>query len=225
MYWCGMFFNSFHPSNVGGHFYKGYLLGNNGGGVSKAAVSILLDRIINFAVLVLIGVLAFCVLQGLMVMAVVTLALFSLAVIVLRTLALKSALRGGSKFVDFIISLMVFFRDGRNCAFTIAAAVFSQGLKVGCHVFLIRAMGLDLDVSCVWYIIPLFGFISVLPVSLGGIGIREYVAIAIASPLALPQEELVALSLVSHLLFVCVNCLGFIPFVIMRSRVSGSRAK
>jgi uncharacterized membrane protein YbhN (UPF0104 family) len=85
-------------------------------------------------------------------------------------------------------------------------------------------MELNLDLSCVWYIIPLFGVISVLPISLGGIGIREYVAIAIAAPLTLQQEELVVLSLVSHVLFISVNCLGLIPFVMMRNLYGGSRA-
>ncbi|MFA7173565.1 MAG: lysylphosphatidylglycerol synthase transmembrane domain-containing protein, partial [Kiritimatiellia bacterium] len=61
MYWCGMFFNSFLPSNIGGDFYKGYLLvKGSGGGLTKAAITMLLDRLINLSVLVVIGILSLC---------------------------------------------------------------------------------------------------------------------------------------------------------------------
>ena len=220
MHWCGMFFNSFLPSNIGGDFYKGYLLvKGSGGGATKAAVTILLDRMINFSVLVLIGVLSFCISFGWAKTAVCAVAGFICVVLLIRFLALKSGDTSGNRVVEFVFLLIRFFRDYRNCAIAFAAALLSQGLKISCHVFLIKAMGLDLELSSVWYIIPLFGVISALPVSLGGIGIREYAAIGIAGPLAVAQEELVALSLVSHLLFIGVNCLGFIPFVVMRNAV------
>ncbi|MDA3924572.1 MAG: lysylphosphatidylglycerol synthase transmembrane domain-containing protein [Kiritimatiellae bacterium] len=221
MHWCGMFFNSFFPSNIGGDFYKGYLLvKGNGKGTSLAVVSILLDRLINFALLVLIGVISFCFAKGLMITASLAFVAFILFVLLLRVLSLRKYEAGNNRVLLFVFSLIRFFRDGRNCAAAFLAALFSQGFKIGCHVFLIRAMGLDLDTNCVWYIVPLFGVISALPVSLGGIGVREYAAIWVAAPLAMAQEDLVALSLVSHLLFVCVNCLGFVPFLIMRNENS-----
>lgn len=123
---------------------------------------------------------------------------------------------GGGRVARFIRSILSFFRDGRGCAAVCAAALLSQGLKIGCHLFLIQALGLDLAPDSIWYVIPIFGVISALPISIGGIGLREYAALGVAGALALRPEELVALSLSSHLLCAVVNALGLGPFLWMR---------
>ncbi len=220
MHWCGMFFNSFLPSNIGGDFYKGYLLvKGSGGGAERAAVTLVLDRLINLSMLVLIGILSFCLSFEYYMAAALAAAGFVLVVVLLGFSAGRCRDGGGSRVMVFLITLLSFFRDRRCCAAAFAAALLTQGLKIGCHIFLIRALGLDLAVNSVWYVIPVFGVVSAVPVSLSGIGIREYVALAIAAPLAIVPEDLVALSLVSHLLYVTVNCLGLIPLVLTsRSR-------
>lgn len=220
VHWCGMFFNSFLPSNVGGDLYKGYLLVKNSKeGAARAASTILLDRIINFSVLALTGIFAFCFAFGFFKSAAATAVTVLICFGIVRLLASKCDAISGNRIVEFLLSLIRFSKDHKNCVLALAGAVVSQGCKIGCHIFLIRALGLDLDTGSVWYIIPLFGFISALPVSLGGIGLREGVAIWVAEPLSMAQEELVALSLVSQLLFVSVNCLGFIPFMMLRHRL------
>jgi len=217
MYWSGMFFNSFLPSTIGGDFCKGYqLVKGCGGGAGLAAVTILLDRLISFSVLIMIGILAFCISFGYYLAAALAAAGFLLTVRLVHGLARKERVSEATRLAGFLLALALFFRDYRRCAAAFAAALLAQGLKISCHIFLIRALGLDLAVSSVWYVIPVFGVVSVLPISFGGIGIRETAALAIAGPLAIVAEELVALSLASHLLYVTVNCLGLIPFVLMR---------
>jgi len=217
MQWCGMFFNSFLPSNIGGDLYKGLLLVKGSqADTAKAAATILLDRIINFTVLVLIGVLSLCFAYGHFEYALLTVAGAATAFYLVRLCALKHRAGGHNRIIEFVLSMLHFSHDHRNCALAFLAALFSQGLKVGCHIFLILALDLDMSLSTVWYVIPLFGVISAMPISLGGIGIREMVAIWLVGPIGVAQEELVALSLVSHLLFISVNCMGFIPFMMLR---------
>jgi len=219
MHWCGMFFNSFLPSNIGGDLYKGVLLiKGSQSGTAKAAASILLDRIINFSVLVLIGLLSFCFAFGHFEYALLTAAAAASSFYLVRLFALKHKAGGRNRIIEFVLSMLHFSHDHRNCALAFFAALFSQGLKVGCHIFLILALDLDMSLNTVWYVIPLFGIISALPISLGGIGIRELVAIWLVGPTGVAQEELVALSLVSHLLFISVNCMGFIPFMMLRKQ-------
>lgn len=217
IHWCGMFFNNFLPSNIGGDFFKGYLLvKGSGGGVERAAVTIVLDRLINLSVLVLIGILSFCLFFAHYLWAAAAVALSLGALLLLRTLAHTQVGVGGGRVVRFIRSILSFFKNGRGCTAAFIAAMLSQGLKIGCHLFLIRALGLDLALHSIWYVIPIFGVISALPISIGGIGLREYAALGVAGALALRPEELVALSLSSHLLCAAVNALGLVPFIWMR---------
>jgi hypothetical protein len=81
-------------------------------------------------------------------------------------------------------------------------------LKTANNVFLIAALGLKIPVLCMWVVIPLFGLVSALPVSIGGLGVREMVAHGISGPMHLNNTHLVTLSLTGHLMVVLVNMLG-----------------
>jgi len=100
----------------------------------------------------------------------------------------------------------------------LAAALTSQFFKTWSQVFVIRALGLALPTFCVWTVIPLFGMVSALPISIGGLGVRELVAQRLAGPLQFDTTHLVALSLGGHLAVVLVNLLGVVPFVLGRRR-------
>lgn len=214
IYWCGMLFNSFLPSNIGGDLYKGYLLvKGSGGGAGRAAITMLLDRLINLSVLVLIGIMSLCLTLSYYRLTALVAALYLGALVWVIVMARKQQDVGEGRVARVVGPLLMFLKDGPCCAATFTAALLSQGLKIGCHIFLIRSLGLDLAINSVWYIIPLFGVISALPISFGGIGLREYAALWVAGALALLPEELVALSLASHLLYLAVNALGLLPFI------------
>ena len=67
-------------------------------------------------------------------------------------------------------------------------------------------------------VIPLFGIVSALPVSIGGLGLREMVAQGISGPMHLDNTHLVTLSLAGHLMVVLVNMLGVLPFLLRKAR-------
>ena len=220
MHWCGMFLNSFLPSNIGGDIYKGWMLvRERRSGVSPVAVSIIVDRVLNFSLLIMTGVVALAYSLAGIGPAAALVAGAALVFAALDMLARGWKEREGSGgFVRFIQALFCLFRSPRRCAAALVFAALSQGCKIGCHVFVIAALGVEIDASSVWYIIPLFGVVSALPVSFGGLGIRESVAMVISAPAGIVTEELVVLSLASHLLFILVNCLGFVPFLFLSCR-------
>ena len=96
---------------------------------------------------------------------------------------------------------------------TLLAALASQLLKIWHNVFVLRALGIDLPALCVWYVVPIFGLVSALPVSIGGLGLRETVAGRIAASLGSDSSHLVLFSLAGYVMVVLVNMLGAIPFL------------
>ena len=101
---------------------------------------------------------------------------------------------------------------------TLLAALASQLLKIWHNVFVLRALGIDLPALCVWYVVPIFGLVSALPVSIGGLGLRETVAGRIAASLGSDSSHLVLFSLAGYVMVVLVNMLGALPFLFARRR-------
>ena len=223
MHWCGMFFNSFLPSNIGGDLYKGWMLvKDQGTGVSTVAISIIVDRILNFSILILIGLVSLALALGKTAIAALIISFTVFTFAILNFIANNVNLsEGKGKFKRLLQELLALFRTPRRCAIALCAASISQGCKIGCHVFVISALKLSIDFSCVWYVIPLFGVVSALPISLGGLGVRESVAMMISGTmLNVADTDLVILSLMSHALFVAVNALGVFPLLFYRKNIN-----
>lgn len=59
-----------------------------------------------------------------------------------------------------------------------------------------RAIGIDLDLAAWFLVVPLAKIAAMLPLSLGGIGVREVAVVALTAPLGVEREVAVAQSLV-----------------------------
>jgi len=242
-HWSGMFFNSFLPSNVGGDVVKGYLVMRDGapdpdGGTATAltwrvvVMSLLLDRALNLAMLLGIGGFALLIDRHGLVTAVAAVG----AVLVALPLAIAAARRyavpahDASEVLDatgWRGAVRALFREA--CAFAgaprrlvplLLAALASQVLKTWSNYFIIRALGLAIPALSMWMVIPLFGVVSALPISIGGLGVRELTAQAVAGPLGLDNTHLVALSLTGHALVAAVGILGATPLLTSSKRAA-----
>ena len=225
-HWSGMFFNSFLPSNVGGDVVKGYIVARGQGQIGFVVTSLLVDRVMNLGVLLCIGGFTLLLQLGYPLFAAGFLVL--LAVLLLGGLASarwlhgkirrwpRTGLRGkASALLEPVFELA---STPRLLFPMLLAAFASQFLKTLHNVFVILALGLKLPTFCVWYVIPLFGIVSALPVSVGGLGLREMVAQWLSGPMQVDNTHLVTLSLAGHLMVVLVNMLGVIPFMSKRCR-------
>lgn len=220
-HWSGMFFNSFLPSNVGGDVVKGYIMARGRGETGFVVTSLLVDRLMNLGILLCIGLFTLLIHLGHPMCAALFLMLLGalLAGILSAARRLKARVcrwpQSGrmGRLARLAVPVLDLAATPRQLFPALSAALASQLLKTWHNVFLILALGLDLSVFSVWYVIPLFGMVSALPVSLGGLGLREIVAHRLAGPMAVQSAHLVMLSLAGHLMVVCVNMLGAAPFL------------
>ncbi len=228
-HWSGMFFNSFLPSNVGGDVVKGYIVARDQGQTGFVVTSLLLDRVINLGMLLCIGFFTLLIQLGRPLFAAAFLVL--LAALLIAVLASARRLRDGvrrwpaaglrGKVAALAEPVFELAATPRLLFPTLLAALCSQFFKTWHNVFVILALGLKIPTFCVWYVIPLFGIVSALPVSIGGLGLREMVAQGISGPMAIDNTHLVTLSLAGHLMVVLVNTLGVLPFLLARRKKSG----
>jgi uncharacterized membrane protein YbhN (UPF0104 family) len=61
---------------------------------------------------------------------------------------------------------------------------------------------------------PLVLVVSVLPISIGGLGVREIANITAFGPLGIPNEQCVSLGLMQYALMLAVSAIGFILFIV-----------
>jgi hypothetical protein len=225
-HWSGMFFNSFLPSNVGGDVVKGYAMARDQGQAGFVVTSVLLDRALNLAMLLGIGVCALLLRTARVAWAVAfligVLALMPVAVAAARRFRRQPPRPAGAglcgRSAALVDAILDWVAAPRLFIPALGAALASQLFKTWSQVFVIRALGLALPTFCVWTVIPLLGMVSALPVSIGGLGVRELAAQRLAGPLQLDATDLVALSLGGHLAVVLVNLLGAVSFVLGRRR-------
>jgi uncharacterized membrane protein YbhN (UPF0104 family) len=225
-HWSGMFFNSFLPSNVGGDVVKGYIVARDQGQTGFVVTSLLLDRVINLGVLLCIGLFALLLQLGRPLLAAAFLALLAalLAAVLASARRLGAAVRrwprDGLKGRLAALAEPVFelAATPRLLAPTLLAALASQLLKTWQNVFVIRALGLAIPPFCVWFLVPVLGVVSAVPISVGGLGPRELVAQRLAEPVGVSGTDMVLLSLAGHLMVVLVNTLGVAPFLFAKRR-------
>lgn len=196
LYLLGMFYNLFLPGGIGGDAYKGYVLKKKYGAKTKSVVSILvLDRLNG---LLLILVIAFI------------LAMF----LNLDSIQAYKFLFG----IAIILSVLVFWIFNKRF-FLFVYPVFWQSLGFSAMVqlaqivsvlFILKALDVEEHTLAYLLIFLISSIVSVLPLTIGGIGSREVVFYYGALWLGLEENTSVSVSMLFFLITATVSFLGII---------------
>ncbi len=201
-YFGGMYLNLFSPSTIAGDVGRGVLLAGGREGVGRALQSVLADRASGTVMLIWVSALSFVVLGPTVLPAVVCYGTIAAAV--------------GAVLVWWLLPrlMALLFVPGhviRRSSEKLLAPYHTRprlmlgvcSLAFGFHVFQIGLLPLlahALNVSVpFWYLmvcIPLVTLVSSLPLSFGGLGIREGSYVLFLSLVGVSQNEALAISLV-----------------------------
>jgi uncharacterized membrane protein YbhN (UPF0104 family) len=179
-YFVGMYLNLFMPSMVLGDVGRGFLLARNGSGLRAALQSVVADRATGMVMLLWVSACGFLFFGPTVLPAVVCYSTIAAACLVLVGWWLFPHLVARlcppqHKVRLFMERALAPYHTqgtsvlGRACALSFLFHLFQLSLQI------ILARALDLEVPF-WYLmlfIPLVHMLSALPLSLGGIGIRE----------------------------------------------------
>ncbi|MEK7394361.1 MAG: lysylphosphatidylglycerol synthase transmembrane domain-containing protein [Fibrobacterota bacterium] len=191
-YSLGMFLNFVLPSGVGGDVVRAVQVHRDTKGGAKGVAATLLDRFAGLFTLALFAALAsallamhhtdplfrkLAVVTGFVAFSfcVTSVVLFSRRVI--GWIAPVSRLFGEGALLDNARNLRSAFLEYRAhpalVAQVVALSVVTQFLRILVHYFCAKAMGLPLDLAWILLFVPIVALISVLPISVGGWGLRE----------------------------------------------------
>lgn len=196
LYLLGMFYNLFLPGGIGGDAYKGYVLKKKYEVKTKSVVSILiLDR-----------------LNGLLLIFVIS-CLLALFLIENRINSYK-ILFG----IAIVLSILVFWVFNKRF-FSFVYPVFWKSLGFSALVqltqlvsvlFILKALDVEGNYIAYLFIFLLSSIVSVLPLTIGGIGSREVVFYYGALWLALDENTSVSISMLFFLITAAVSLLGIV---------------
>lgn len=194
LYWTGMFYNLFLPGGIGGDVYKTVVINKmHENGLKISAGSVLIDRIAGVAALIVLALLCipFTDLSseyGWLPAAGIPITIIGFIGIILI-------------FLPYLIKII-----GRLLIWSFMVQVF-QMLAI---LLILGAFSINTDLIEYLLIFLISSIAAMLPISIGGIGIREMVFLKISDYLFLDQKVAVAISLTFYLITVFASSFGII---------------
>lgn len=230
-YWIGVFFNNILLGNIGGDAMRIYDVRRLTGKTSGAAAATFMDRFVGLfstCSLALVAYLAFSEVRVTGVLSVVA-SLWG-GLVVLLTMGMSR--RIGESFEGIIVrvlptkmgkfvaslrrSIVVYRHKGGLllAVWAISLAVqfarilvyWSAGLAVGLHI------GLAYFISYQ----PVAGVIAALPISIGGLGVRENIFVELFGSAGAPESVALAMSILGYTAGILASLLGGIAFIVRR---------
>jgi len=231
IYFIGMFFNNFLPTMVGGDIIKGLYLYRESkkGGVSVA--SIFMDRYSGFSALIIITTIAFITgyslikdttLPGFLIFLIGGYTAASLIIWVgpfhswaMRILA-KIHFYGINHKVDALYTTLMGYKGHKDILVKILLISFvvQTGVIVGYYI-LAQSLGIDVKLAYFFFFIPLATVITMVPITVGGLGIREGAFVYLFTMVGATKTQAISLSLIWYAVMVVVSMIGGIAFIKM----------
>jgi len=220
----GAFFSLCLPTSIGGDVVKAYRLADSTHGRLLAGCTVLADRLAGLAAL---GVLAGAALIGkewslglgptiavgaallFGVLAVIWLGVGSLD----RLLSVFPEPHAARQFISRLLPYQV-----RPSLMTRAVA-WSLLVQIGGSIavaLVARGIGVRLPLSVWFAVVPLVALAMVLPISIGGVGVREGGLALLLAPSGVPSEQAVAIGLLWFLTTIAGGLIGGLLFLLDR---------
>jgi len=194
LYVLGMFYNLFLPGGIGGDAYKGYVIKKEFDVPTKKIVSALvLDRLSGLLLLFIYA----CILVSFLDFNIVfPIAYLSSALIILSIVVFWAIQK---KFFTYV--LPIFWK-------TFGYSALVQLFQLASAYFILKALQIEVDTSAYLFIFLVSSIVSVIPLTIGGIGSRELTFFYGATLLHLDENTSIGVSMVFFLITAVVSFVG-----------------
>lgn len=231
LYYAGLFLNNFLLGNVGGDTYKVYAVYRESGAGRAALAATLMERLIGFSALMLLGTAAVVVrfnvlpdpFRWLLLLATGGGTAVGLGILVVpevvRRITRPLILRAPGLFRDRFNGVVEAMRTASRpapVAAMLLVALAAQGVRVWTHWWCARALGIMIDPGDLFMVIPLVAVVSAMPISIGGLGVREGSGVLLLAPLGIAGDQVFTMELLAYLVGVATSLLGGLTFLFGR---------
>jgi hypothetical protein len=207
-YFIGMFFNLVLPTSVGGDVVRAWYLDGGSGRRMNAFLSVFVERLSGLLVLVVIACVADLLcpvplparihltvwgLAGGAVLALVALFLFGrLRWPFARFRTLHDKLARFNRQLS--AALLLYLRRPRLLLATTLLSLLVQAGNVVLVWLIAVALGADVPFSFCWILMPVVALLTLLPISVNGMGVREGATVLMLAPLGVGYDTAISLA-------------------------------
>jgi len=224
-YFAGAFLNLILPSAAGGDLARVFGASRESGRGAAVVGATVVERFLGAAVLALLALLGLMSgnavtesAQGGVLRAVVIanaiLSLGALGLVLspgggrfIRAAAASLPARAGAWLGHFDDS-MVRLRGAKRPELLVLAALAIQSLRILAHVQVARALDIEISVRSFFLFVPLLAIVVSLPISIGGLGVREGLGALLFGLVGLGAAEASAMQLLTYLVAAAVSLPG-----------------
>ncbi len=231
-YFMGLFFNYILPGFVGGDVVRVYHASKVSGRTTRAFSSTLADRVIGLLVLVLFSLGAFMLMPSgpaddIFPVALVMFLILAGFICVFRVHSLGTFFgRVFGRFIPHGISEKIgavyremheLTRSPATLAAVFATSFVIQFTRITVHFLCGKAVGIELGFAYFALFVPLMEIVASLPISVGGVGVRETMGVTLFSTVGVGTSDVVVYSLLATLVGFIGSIPGGIAFALKKS--------
>lgn len=229
-YMVGVFFNNFLPSIVGGDLSRAHDIWRQGSSKPSAIATVFIDRLLGFSVLISFAAGALVLLQGFALntasfylVLLLLLALFAIFqpiftpfhsfLAVIPSLIPSSWKRLSRITNKFIASLQAFSHQKAALIKALLLSLLVQTVVILHYYAIAQALGLLVPLRDFFFIIPLSALVTMLPISINAIGVRENVFAFFFASYGVLQSESIVFAWLVYAIVVVQGMLGGIIYL------------
>jgi len=235
IYWIGLFFNLTLPTTIGGDAVKVYYAGKPSGAYAESFAATFLDRDIGMFAMMIIacgaalfysvsvpGVPVPLILWGVFILFVLgNIAVFTPRLHRVLSAALrKPRLTKITAIAAKIDNIAGAFRimGGHPAALCQSLGISFANQFMGCTGVWTIALSLDIRIQPFYFLVfvPIITLISMIPVSLNGMGLREYSFMSLFGAIGVDSESCIALGLLYSLIIILSSLPGGVAYIFFR---------
>jgi uncharacterized protein (TIRG00374 family) len=234
IYLVGVFFNNFLPTAIGGDLVRGLDLYRFTQRGKEAAVSVMAERFLGLAALLIIGVTAlvfsYSSLQDPFLVWLILISacgylilLFGLATptIFILTARMLNRMRlqwFGQRLLKIPEAIALYKSSLRTLIYSSILSILIQTLTVVIYYILSRSLHLSIPFVYLFLFFPVINIVSMAPVSLGGLGIREGMTVYLFHKVGVESGHALGLSLAWYSIIFLTSLLGGVVFALRGGR-------
>lgn len=224
LYMMGMFVNNFLPGGLGGDAVKAYSVYRRGGPVNVSVASVLVERFCGILALALLGgvacvvmllrgeatIVTLWVLAAMLGLAAAAAMVWSvrLASILRKCLTICAPRRIRDRAIQLMETVHSYRHDGGTLFWALLLSVVLQAMIAVYFGFVSQALASPIPVIYFFLFLPLVTIVTLLPISLGGLGVREVAMVYLFSSVGISGTDILSVSLTAHVLNTALSLSG-----------------
>lgn len=229
-YLIGVFFNNFLPTSIGGDMVRGLDLYRHTKKGKEIVLSVIVERVLGYTSQLIVAAIALVIVYpsfhdplvtwviiGATAVYVTILALLltpALFVLLSRVLHTLNFHLIGPRLLEVPKTIALYTASPSRLLQSILLSLIIQTGIILIYYVLIRALHLTIPLADLFLFLPIISMISMIPISLGGLGLREGISIYLFQKVGVDPAHAMGLSLAWYLILVGTSALGGVIFAL-----------